>query len=153
MLRRPPPTTQRTKPSIFGRLRCASASHAPSNSGSSCSMPGLRRTAESRVGRYASPREYGRYVPQVETSKHRDELSERAKSIRRRAMFMPGDGEELDDRSATQTPVVPSKTWTRRDWIKAGAMAGAAAGVGTLVGAEVLAPLLAPPIQPPGTIR
>ncbi|TLZ56653.1 MAG: hypothetical protein E6K15_05015 [Methanobacteriota archaeon] len=47
----------------------------------------------------------------------------------------------------------PPRTWTRRDWIKAGVIAGTAAGAGVVVGTEVIAPLLAPPAPTNGTIR
>src|SRR2546430_15774389 len=47
----------------------------------------------------------------------------------------------------------PPRTWTRRDWIKAGVIAGTAAGAGVVVGAEVIAPLLAPSAPTNGTIR
>jgi Rieske Fe-S protein len=80
-------------------------------------------------------------------------ISERAKSTRRRGMFMPRDDEERPDRGSNRTLAASPRTWTRRDWIKAGVIAGAAAGAGTVVGAEVLAPLLSPPLPSPGTIR
>src|SRR2546430_6640923 len=47
----------------------------------------------------------------------------------------------------------PPRTWTRRDWIKAGVIAGTAAGAGVVVGSEVIAPLLAPSAPTNGTIR
>src|SRR2546430_17143815 len=47
----------------------------------------------------------------------------------------------------------PPRTWTRRDWIKAGVIAGTAAGAGVVVGTEGIAPLLAPPAPTNGTIR
>ena len=46
-----------------------------------------------------------------------------------------------------------ARPWTRRDWLRASAIAGITGVAGAAVGAEVIAPLLGPPTQPSGELR
>ena len=44
------------------------------------------------------------------------------------------------------------RRWTRRDWVKASALAGASGVAGAAIGAEMIAPLLRPPEQLSGVV-
>lgn len=46
-----------------------------------------------------------------------------------------------------------ARRWTRRDWLRAGAIAGIAGVAGAAAGAELIAPLLAPPTPATGELR